>query len=381
MRSMSAKVALARCTGYDDAEALRVCVDDLLANLGGIGEFVKPGQTVLIKPNLLLAAAPAAAVTTHPAVAREVIRLLKRQGAHVVVGDSPAAAGNIDEIWRQTGFGALCEAEAVPLINLEKAGSVPMLVNGRSFSIARPVLDADLVLNMPKIKTHVLTVLTGAVKNMYGAVPGLQKTRLHKLYPRPREFGELIAAIHSAVRPGLTIADAIVAMDGNGPSAGTPVGVGWLAASSDAAALDLAVCRLLGIDHRTVPYFRPLQKLQLCASGPEAVELLGDDPTGFPSPPFRTPSTLRYRLIPQWLVRCIRPHIWIHPRIGPSCARCGKCVQACPVGALTFAMNRSPVFDETRCIECCCCHEICPQHAIEMLDSPLLRLAKRIRAR
>ena len=165
-----ALVSLTACSDYSP-DAVRAAVACVMDHLGGMKSFVSPGQSVLLKPNLLTDREPDAAVTTHPEVVRALIRLVKESGGRPSVGDSPANVTKIDRVWERTGFRAMCEQEGVPLINFEKAGSTPVTVGSVSFSIAQPVLDADVVISVPKVKTHMLTIFTGAVKNLYGIVP------------------------------------------------------------------------------------------------------------------------------------------------------------------------------------------------------------------
>lgn len=369
------QVALARCASYDSG--LPEAMEQVLSSLGGIGAWVKPGQSVLIKPNLLTAREPEKAVTTHPEVVRALIRILKRHGAVPSVGDSPSNVTRLEELWTRTGFRALCAEEQVPLLNLEKSGSVPFTVNGFSFSVAQPVLKADVVISVPKVKTHVLTIFTGAVKNMYGTIPGFQKTALHKLHPTPQDFGDLMAAIYSAAKPHLSIADGIVGMDGDGPSGGDPVKLRFLAASADGVALDRVLCAVLGVDPRAVPYFRPLRESHLGETNIDQIDVAGASIADLTPPSFRIPGTARGRLIPGWLVGLLGPLVWIRPRFTDRCVSCGLCVKSCPSQALTIAGKQKPILDASRCIECCCCHEVCPARAILMTPSPFLNFVRR----
>jgi len=364
------KVSLAKCSTY--SAGLQDAVEQLLSDIGGIGSFVEAGQSVLIKPNLLIDRPPAEAVTTHPETARAVIRAVKKHGARPFVADSPASVMKLEQVWERTGFRAMCSEEEVPLVNLESAGSVQFNSNGCSFTIARPVLEADVIINIPKVKTHALTTLTAAVKNMYGAVPGFQKTQLHKLYPRPSDFSRLLAEIYKTVTPQLSIADGIIGMEGNGPSAGSPVHLGFLAASSDAVALDVTLCRMLNIQHETVPYLDLL-------TDPDGmgVEIVGADPDDLSKTALRVPDTFLPRFIPRLLIRMVAPFVWIRPAFTDKCIVCGRCEKACPVGALTIEQGRQPVLDGRQCIGCCCCHEVCPEKAISMTQSPLLNLVRR----
>ena len=368
------KVAIRKCPGY--AAGLETILERLLADLGGMGRFVQPGQRVLIKPNLLTDRTPEQAVTTHPEVVRAIIRQVKKSGGVPTVADSPASAVRLQQVWEKTGFRALCEEESIPLLNLEKAGSRSFSVDGCAFNIAQPFLDADVVINVPKVKTHSLTVLTGAVKNLYGAVPGYQKTHLHKIYAKPAEFGHMLVGVLKTVRPALTIADGIVAMDGAGPAAGRPYPLGILAAAPDPAALDILLCRILGIDPLRVPYLRELIEADSATGAFDRVDVLGDQITDVQARDFRAPDNLPARLIPRSLVKLLGPLIWVRPSLSDSCIKCGRCVEACPKEALAMQPDSKPVLDPSRCIGCCCCHEICPVNAIAMEQSPLLRLAR-----
>lgn len=374
MMTPSNRVSLAPCPSYEPT-VVRDAVTAVLAPLGGIESIVQPGQTVLLKPNLLTDRTPDQAVTTHPEVARTVIRLVKGRGATVRVGDSPASVVKLESVWDRTGFTALCREEDVELVNIEKEGSRTFDVDGCRFSLANAVLNADVVINLPKVKTHVLTVLTAAVKNLYGIVPGPQKTILHKHYPKPAEFGKLIAAIYRTCPPALSIADGVLGMEGDGPSAGRPIALGFLAASTSALALDLILCRLLGIDPKRVPYLPPLLA-RPDSPDPERIETVGPALKALAPHRFSRPSGLPARLLPRALVTLLDPLLWVRPLITDACVACGQCAKACPTQALTQPAGQHPDFDPLRCIGCCCCHEVCPAHAIDLTQSRLLRLMR-----
>lgn len=373
---MQVPVALCRCPEYD---AVHDALARLMRDLGGIGGFVRPGQTVLVKPNLLTDRHPDAAVTTHPEVVRAVVRMLKEAGAKPWVADSPCNVASLAAVWEKSGVGKVCQEEGVPLVNLEQAGSVRIEEAGFVFAIARPVLDADVIVNVPKVKTHVLTGLTGAVKNLYGTVPGFQKTTLHKLYPRRDEFADLLIAVYRKVRPALSIADGIVGMEGDGPSGGHPVRLGILAASADAVALDTVLASLLGMKVEAVSYLEAARRREAGETDMGRIRLLGDPADELRIRRFRLPNTIPTRHIPRWLSRSVGALIWHRPDFSERCEFCGKCVRACPAGALAQERGRRPVLSADRCIECCCCHEVCPAHAVEMRASPLLRFVGSMR--
>ncbi len=357
-----------QCPDYAPENVARV-VDDLLARLGGWSAFVKPGDRVLVKVNMLSDHAPEDAVTTHPEVLRAVLRGLVAAGAKPVVGDSPASAVGVKRVWKKTGILAVCEAEGISLVPFEGEGAREVERDGYRFTLSAVLHDVDKVVNLPKVKTHALMTLTCGVKNLYGLVPGYQKAVLHKRHPTTKAFAGLLRAIEAEVRPALTLADGIVGMEGEGPASGSPKALGFLAASADPYALDAAVARLLGMPLRSIPYLAHLAK------GPEASAPLPAEAEALRPASFRIPGTARTRLIPGWLVRLVSPLVWVRPGIDPAkCVRCGRCVASCPVKTLKMGDPTPALSRPSACIGCCCCHEMCPAKAIEMRQSPLLRL-------
>jgi uncharacterized protein (DUF362 family)/NAD-dependent dihydropyrimidine dehydrogenase PreA subunit len=373
---MKTRVILAHCPDYD---AVAGVMPRLLAELGGMQGFVKPGQSVLLKPNLLTDARPEEAITTHPAVVRALIRLVRAEGGRPWVADSPANVADLQRVWDRTGIQAVCREEDVPLINLEAAGSERFDEHGITFTIAKPVLEADVIITLPKVKTHVLTGFTGAVKNLYGVVPGLQKTSLHKRYPRISDFSKMLVAVFRKVRPALAVADGVVGMEGNGPSAGRPVQLGVLGASSDPVALDAVMCRTLGLSVRTVLHLQDAHAAGLGEIDDARIDVEGDGRLALEPRPYQLPGTVPTHLIPEWAAGLVRPLIWHRPFFTGRCVSCGKCVKACPVEALKMERGQRPILTPALCIACCCCHEICPVHAIEMKASPLIWLINRVR--
>jgi uncharacterized protein (DUF362 family)/ferredoxin len=360
-------VSFAACRRYADAAG---AVDRALAGIGGWERFVTPGLRVLVKPNLLMDRPPEAAVTTHPDVLRAVIRALRARGADVAVGDSPANAVRQEKVWERTGTRSVCVAEGVPLLNFEQIGTRRIPREGEECHVAIPALDAGLIVNLPKVKTHVLTTLTAAVKNLYGTLPGYQKTRLHAECGGPKGFSRLLRDVAAALPRQLCIADGVVGMEGAGPSGGKPVELGFVAASADPVALDLALCDALRVPRHRVPYLAEY-------AGPppvEAYRLTGDDPAALRLPRLRLPVTWHTRFVPDGLARLLRPLLWVRPRIGRDCLFCGRCIKACPKDALVRDPDvRHPVLKGFLCIGCCCCHEVCPAYAIRMRCSPLMR--------
>ena len=357
-------VRVVRCADY--ADSLAPAFGRLIGECRLLEPSAVRGRRVLVKPNMLTDRTPDKAVTTHPSLLRLVIRHLKSSGASVSVGDSPASAANLRNVLERTGIGDVCREEEVPFVSFEQAGACSMEANGFSFTLARPVAEADLVVSIPKVKSHALTKLTAAVKNLYGAVPGYGKTTLHRLHPRPDDFGRLLKAIWSVLPQTVSIADAVVGMEGQGPANGRPVGLGFLAASADPFALDLALCEILHLDPETVPYLSG----ETTSHKPE----ISGDEVHVDS--FSVPvGSYLVGLVPSCIAKVATGVLWVRPKIdGSICIGCGKCAKACPVKALACAGGGSaPALDRGRCVGCACCHEVCPKGAITMTPSPILR--------
>ncbi len=362
---MNDRVFVAACGDYE--ASLAPALDRILEMSGRLADSAVADRRVLVKPNLLTDRPPEQAVTTHPALVRLVIRRLKAAGAQVTVGDSPASAANLARVWERSGIGAACAEEGVPLIALEQAGAKTFTRDGFTFPIAHPVLEADLIVNLPKVKSHSLTLLTASVKNIYGTIPGYAKTTLHRQYPKPEVFGRLVRTLWSVMPPCWTLADAVVGMEGQGPANGHPISLGFLAASNDPFALDHALCELLHIDPRRVPYLDDRSAPPVPIGDPITVDSF-DVPSG----------AHLLRLLPDWLVRRAGRIVWVRPAFSTeACVHCGLCVKACPAQALSLSAGaQTPALDAQRCISCSCCHEICPKDAIRMAQSPILRWVK-----
>jgi len=366
------KVFFRKCSDYGGAaDALSSLFD-----MGGFPGTELTGKRVIVKPNLLSDKEPERAVTTHPEVVRAVLRALKSAGAVPAVADSPCSAVKLERVWEKTGIKAVCQEESVELINAERSGSEPLNFEGTGYSIAKPFYEADAIVNVPKLKTHLLTTMTAAVKNLYGTIPGYQKAQLHKRFPDAHSFSRFLAALYGNCTPVFNVLDAITGMQGEGPSAGEKFDFGFVALSRSAVAMDFALAHLLQIPATAVPY------LPILAGDDSPQEFLTKisfegDLTREDRFQISTPSTLRARLIPSWLVKLIDPFIWIRPEFRDTCIHCGRCIEACPVKALAFDEDKNVQLNPQLCIGCCCCHEICPVSAVEMTQSPLLNFVRK----
>ena len=373
-------VAVVECRSYDPG-VVEKAVARAVDLLGGIGQFVREGERILLKPNLLSAKDPDRAITTHPAIARAVTELVRAAGGVVEIGDSPGGAiRGVERVWRNTKFLDLSEETGAPLLSFEASGSEELRGEARSYMVAKPVLEADGVINLPKMKTHVLTLYTGAIKNIFGVIPGFMKARFHSVAPRPVPFSRLLIDLFALIRPRLRlhVMDAVVAMEGDGPSGGSPREVGVVLASADAVALDSVASRMMGYRERQVPTVRLAEERGLGVAALDRIEVVGDDPWALAPLEFELPATGAYNYIPDFLVRLLEPLVWAHPEMsadrGCRGTACGLCVRSCPVRAIEMVAG-TPKVDFASCIECLCCHEVCPHDAVEVR---LSWLAKRL---
>ncbi len=374
-------VSLQRCGTYE-VDAVVAAVRACLAPLGGMAAFVKPGQRVLLKPNLLMAAPPEKAASTHPALVAAAIILVREAGGLATVGDSPAI-GTAAAALQATGIKAVCERDGVALADFTYESSFECADNliARRINLARAVAEADVIISLPKLKTHVQMALTCAVKNQFGLVTGTQKSAWHFRMQQRAAFADLLIDINRIARPALAIVDAIVAMHGDGPSSGEPIAVGLVMASADLSALDMVACQIVRLDPQRVPTIVAAQRRGWGAATRAQIETIGPPLDELVVPGFRHVSSLTsvVQLLPlpqQWLEWLSR-HYAPRPRIAfARCIRCYACRTGCPVTPAAIDPERAPhqrVNDRT-CIRCYCCHEFCPVKAIYLRPSRMQRL-------
>ena len=366
------RVVAKRCPSYDQA-AVAPALDELLEPLGGMKRFVLPGQKVLLKPNMLSAKDPARAITTHPVLVEAVAEQVRECGGVPFIGDSPGGAiRGIKRVWSNTGILEMAERAGIELVNFEASGSKGIEFGMYTFFVSKPVLEADVIINLPKLKTHSLTLLTCAVKNMFGVIPGFRKGELHKLFPKPVEFAEMLVHLYKLVPPSLNIVDAVVAMEGNGPSSGRPHDLGLLIAGEDGVAVDAVAAGMIGFPEDFIDTTRLAAAMELGESDLEEIDLVGDG-QGVRPDSFELPSNRVKKLIPRPLARMVAPLVSVRPVIDPErCTGCGFCFESCPVKAI-FPKGDIYEVNDKKCIDCLCCHELCPESSIDIELSWLAR--------
>ncbi|MBN2559115.1 MAG: DUF362 domain-containing protein [Clostridia bacterium] len=371
-------VSLEKCTDYDE-EKVYEALSASISRLGGISRFIKPGMRVALKPNLLLPQNPASCATTHPAVVAAAGRLVLEAGGEPVVVESPGGLYNkvvLKTLYKLCGIADACEKHGISL-NYDTTVTrvtADCLGRTRSFNVLKPLVEADFIINISKMKTHGMMVFTGAVKNMFGSIAGAEKASYHMNMPDYRAFATNLIDICETVAPGLSIMDAIMAMEGNGPSAGTPRKIGALLVSESPYALDKAAHDIINLD---------TDDSYVLAEALERGINLKYEALGYPVSeffcgdfviPFRISSgKIKHNLLNSRFLTRYKSKPVVNNGI---CVGCGICRDNCPAQVIRMVDGR-PHFDYTGCIRCYCCQELCPEHAIGIQDPLLIKLLSR----
>lgn len=375
------RVCLSACDTYD-FEAVRAVLREQFDALH-VEELLFPGCRVVIKPNLVLRSKPEEGAITHPAVVAAVAaELLERGAGSVTVAESPGGpytppllraiydAGGYTEFAKTCGFSLNMDCSYAPL-------EVPAGKRSKLFDIIQPVLQADVLVDVAKLKTHGMMGLSAAVKNLFGCVPGLMKPELHCRFPDKAAFAEMLVDLCCALKPALCVVDGIVGMEGNGPTGGTPRPVGALAASRDPFAVDVVCAALIRQDPARVPYLRAGMARGVCSEHLEALELWGAPVETLAVRDFVQPESCSVDFL-DWLPGFLRPLAekiaTPVPRIRTDhCVGCGKCAESCPQHTIHMESGHA-VIQYRDCIRCYCCHEMCPKHVIDIKRFRLFRL-------
>ena len=380
--SPKALVSLVKCRDYDPErvfQAVRKGVD----LLGGMGRFVSASEKIVLKPNLLVAAGPEKAVTTHPAVFRAVARLCLESKARVSFGDSPAW-GSPASVAAKAGLAAVAREIGLDQVDFSTPATVSFnqAIIAKQLILARGALEADGIISIPKMKSHAFMRITGAVKNQFGCVPGLRKSEFHVKMPTTEHFAAMLTDINRYLKPRLYVMDGIVAMEGNSPRSGTPRQMNALLFSSDPVALDAIFCRLLDLSPDYVPTMKPAAECGMGTYLESEIQLCGDPISSLVCPDFdivRQPPIKFDPSFPYYLKNQISPRPVIDYQL---CQNCGICTQICPlepkaVRSADAAIETKPSYDYRRCIRCYCCQELCPHGAISIKRPLLSRLIHR----
>ncbi len=371
-----AKVSIVRCSGYSDKSVLRA-VKGAIDLLGGVDVFIKPGDRVLLKPNLLSAKEPERAVTTHPSVVKAVIQLVRDAGGVPMVGDSPSIGGLL-KVASKAGIYDVVREMNCRLVDFDDVMEGRGVHRGvfRTLEVARAIMDCDLLINLPKLKTHDMTTMTLSVKNLFGCIPGKRKVQLHLRAGVNRHFfTQMLVDLYGIIRPRLNLVDAVTGMEGDGPSGGDPREIGLIFAGADGIAVDSTICDVVGLQPLELLTNKIGADLGLGVSRLRDIEILGEAIEEVKVRGFRFPRGME----PQWGLP--RPFRWMlrnfmtaKPKIREDiCKLCEICIEGCPSQAMTVERGKINI-DYSKCIRCFCCSEFCPEGAIDIKQGLPLRL-------
>ena len=384
MQASIPDVALAPCADYSPA-LCREALDRVLAAAGGLG-WVQPGMRIGIKANLVSMMKPETAATTHPELLKALVDILKEKGAEPIIGDSPGGlytAVYVNRIYKATGMhttGAALNDDYTT-----KEVQLPEAKIAKTATVTDWLHHCDGIINFCKLKSHGMMGLSAAAKNLFGSIPGTMKPEYHFRFPNPADFADMLVDLVEFWKPGLHLVDAVVAMEGNGPTAGSPKPVGCLLAGQNPHRIDLLCARLIGLEPGTVPTLRAARERGLCPEAVEALEIDGpweDFVTrGFKIITERNGLQFqnlmgggrRGALFSKFLSRTIAARPGVEKEL---CVGCRKCEQICPAKAIAMK-NGKPVVDRKACIRCFCCQEFCPKGAMKVKRPPLARLLVR----
>ncbi|HEX3026531.1 MAG TPA: DUF362 domain-containing protein, partial [Clostridia bacterium] len=351
------KVSVIGCREYDPDRLVRI-IEEHFCALDPENKLIRKGSRVVVKPNLIMRRKPEEATTTHPDFVAAVIRAVKKRGGEAVIADSPGGPytkSQLRSIYAGTGMTQAAEREGAEL-NDDVGFTAMMSKDGkvcRAFNIINPLAQADVIISVAKLKTHGQMNFSGAVKNMFGAIPGLTKPEFHYRYPNKNTFGEMLVDLCETVRPAISLIDGVIGMEGNGPTGGSPKFMGVTMASLNPYAMDLIACSVIGMPASMVPTVAASQKRGLCPDHADEIEILGEDFNHFASD-FQKPESMSLDFIHKMpgfirkpLTRVFTPKPVIKKA---TCIGCGKCAESCPQKTISI-IERKAVIDYTECIK------------------------------
>ncbi len=367
---MNSQVSIAPCKGYEFHE-VKNALQAALQPIGGL-DWVTPGMKVAIKANLMMRSKPERAATVHPLVAVALCNLLIEKQAKVILGDSPGGPFSpffLSSVYASTGMTEILKTGAA--LN-DDCGYIevsnPNAVTAKTFHITKYLLDMDVIIDLCKIKTHGLMAYTGACKNFFGAVPGTHKSEYDYKYQTHEAFANMLVDICEWCKPRLSIADAVMAMEGNGPSGGTPRFMGAILASFNPHALDLAAAHLINLSMDDVPTLQAAYERGLIPQNASELAIHGDL-SKFVIPDFKLTPKHDVQL---WgsrnkaIAKILSSMFASRPAINPKeCIGCTECQKICPAEAITM-VSKTARIQKDKCVRCFCCQEFCPKGIISV---------------
>jgi uncharacterized protein (DUF362 family)/ferredoxin len=375
------RVAVYSCKSYKK-EAIKEIILKGFDCLGGIKGFLDDKKNICIKPNLLLPVTPEQAVTTHPVFAEAVVELISEytgRPENILIADSSAPAvpftkKGIERTYGETG---LLEVSRRTGCRLNYSTEYSTLSNpeGRllkKIEVIKPVIDSDIIISLPKFKTHDLTGITGAVKNMFGVVPGFTKVGYHLRFEDIADFATMLLDLAELVRPAVNIMDGILGIEGEGPGrSGTPRRIGLIMVSDAAMAMDMVMGKLVRLDEDLNPFMEVVKKDKKNTYTWDNIEIMGEKLSDVIMEDFVLPRTVGQKrliensFVSRYIMPFARNALNPYPYVDPAkCDGCLTCVEVCPHKIMEYD-GKNINIDHSRCIRCFCCSEMCAQGAIE----------------
>lgn len=360
-------VAVVRCKTYD-VEAVKPALEEAVNAVSGL-DFVKPGMKIIIKPNLVSFKKPDAAATTHPALLEALVEMLLSRGADVTIGDSPGGPHSLpllNRVYAATGMDRLEKLGAKLNRNMnEKTVDFPEGKVLKNFTYTEYLDEADAIIDFCKLKSHGMLGMSAAVKNLFGTIPGLKKPEVHYKFQNDAEFADMLVDLNEYFKPRLAICDAVVGMEGNGPTAGTPRQIGAIIASKSTYYADVVGAELIGMNIDGLPTLQAAYERGFAPASSKNLRVYGDiralTVDDFKAPPVRGLSFMRKGNVLHFISKAALEH---KPTLKKRlCAGCGECARMCPAKAIEMK-NKKPHINREKCIRCFCCQEFCPRAAM-----------------
>ena len=360
-------VAVVRCKTYN-VEAVKPALEEALNAVNGL-DFVMPGMKIIIKPNLVSFKKPDAAATTHPALLEALVEMLLARGADVTIGDSPGGPHSLpllNRVYTATGMDRLEKLGAKLNRNMnEKTVDFPEGKVLKNFTYTEYLDEADAIIDFCKLKSHGMLGMSAAVKNLFGTIPGLKKPEVHYKFQNDAEFADMLVDLNEYFKPRLAICDAVVGMEGNGPTAGTPRQIGAIIASKSTYYADVVGAELIGMNIDGLPTLQAAYERGFAPASSKNLRVYGDiralTVDDFKAPPVRGLSFMRKGNVLHFISKAALEH---KPTLKKRlCVGCGECARMCPAKAIKMK-NKKPHINREKCIRCFCCQEFCPRAAM-----------------
>ena len=375
------KVYLYKAADYSE-DTMRALAKNVFAPYGGATAFLNGRSKVLVKPNLVTKKGIDTGATTHHAMLRAICEELLAAGAEVCVAESHGGTYSKSAVKSQfEACGVTNALKDLPVkLYTEAESYIAEYCEGtvaKSFELIKPIAETELIINLCKIKTHAMTLYSGAAKNTFGTVPGMRKFELHARFPAICDFVRMLNDLHLSLPVALNIADGILGMEGNGPTAGKSRSFGFVAVSGSAFMCDLVCADLLGL--REVPQLTDAAARGLCPTAAdygmsnlnkEEYDALRIKNLLLPDSKPRGKVAALQRVCGGRVIKLFSPRPKINRKV---CVGCGKCAEYCPVHTIEMK-NGKPQIHRKDCIACFCCQELCPFKAVYIKTNRILKL-------